>query len=72
MNERGRLILLALNEVNPAYIQEAAEVGEGTNYVNQKRDDRGQGWIRYFATAACLCLALLGVFRLSAGQWHPG
>ena len=72
MNERGRLILLALNEVNPAYIQEAAEVGEGTNYVNQKRDGRGQGWIRYFATAACLCLALLGVLRLGQSPVVPG
>ena len=31
MNERGKLLLLALNEVNPAYIQEAAEVGEDTD-----------------------------------------
>lgn len=53
MNERGKLLLYALNGVDAAYIQEAAEV----------KTSRGRSRARYFAAAACLCLALLGALR---------
>lgn len=60
---RGKELLMDMNEVNLLYVQEAESFGA----VKRKNP-----YIRYFAAAACLCLALLGVFRLGAGPVVPG
>ncbi len=72
MNPGGKQLLLALNDINAAYIQEAGEIEWNDNYVNRKEGGKRQGWIRYFAAAACLCLALLGVLRLGESPVVPG
>ena len=50
MNQNGMMLLHAMNGVRAAYIQEAKETGK----------ERTGPRMRYFAAAACLCLALLG------------
>lgn len=66
---KGKKLLYAMNYVNSNYIEEASVEMGGTgsaikNYVNTKGDGAARPWVRYFAAAACLCLALLGAFRL--------
>ena len=53
MNQNGMMLLHAMNGVRAAYIQEAKETGK----------ERTGPRMRYFAAAACLCLALLGALR---------
>lgn len=53
MNQNGMRLLYAMNGVRAAYIQEAKETGK----------ERTGPRMRYFAAAACLCLALLGALR---------
>ena len=53
MNQNGMMLLHAMNGVRAAYIQEAKETGK----------ERTEPRMRYFAAAACLCLALLGALR---------
>lgn len=53
MNQNGMMLLHAMNGVRAAYIQEAKETGKERTGLR----------IRYFAAAACLCLALLGALR---------
>lgn len=53
MNQNGMMLLHAMNGVRAAYIQEAKEIGK----------ERTGPRMRYFAAAACLCLALLGALR---------
>lgn len=53
MNQNGMTLLYAMNGVRTAYIQEAKETGK----------ERSRVRVRYFAAAACLCLALLGALR---------
>ena len=53
MNQNGMMLLHAMNGVRAAYIQEAKETGT----------ERTEPRMRYFAAAACLCLALLGALR---------
>ena len=60
---KGKELVYAMNDVNQVYVQEAAEAA-----VKGKRNP----YIRYFAAAACLCLALLGVFRLGGTPTVPG
>lgn len=76
---RGKSLLYALNYVNQSYVEEA-EIHVGAscdrpvlkNYVNQKKKGTTQPWARYFVAAACLCLALLGLFRLGGIPVSPG
>lgn len=53
MNQNGMMLLHAMNGVRAAYIQEAKETGKERTGLR----------MRYFAAAACLCLALLGALR---------
>lgn len=74
---KGKEMLYAMNYVNLDYVQEA-DVGSfyagstRKNYVNSKAGRAARPWARYFAAAACLCLALLGVFRLGTVPTVPG
>lgn len=76
---RGKEMLYVMNYVNSSYVLEAEKALESSNtylalrnYVNQKRDGAARPWVRYFAAAACLCLALLGVLRLGGTPVTPG
>lgn len=74
---KGKEMLYAMNYVNESYIQEASVVANCVrpapiNYVNQKREGGARPWARYFAAAACLCLALLGALRLGLTPTLPG
>ena len=73
----GKHLLYGINYVNQRYIQEAEiYVKNGyvcssfKNYVNKWRGARP--YFHCFAAAACLCLALLGVFRLGPNPVAPG
>lgn len=74
---KGKEMLYAMNYVNLDYVREA-DVGSfhagltRKNYVNSKAGRAARPWARYFAAAACLCLALLGVFRLGTAPTVPG
>lgn len=74
---KGKELLYAINYVNLDYIQEAGVSESFTrpalkNYVNLKGSGAAHPWARYFAAAACLCLALLGVLRLGQSPVAPG
>ena len=60
---RGQKMLYAMNYVNQMYVEEAAEVAAPR---------RRNPYIQCFAAAACLCLALLGMFRIGAEPVIPG
>ena len=61
---RGKTLLYAMNDVDAQYVQQAAETA---------KTPRGRNpYIRCFAAAACLCLALLGMFRLGGSPALPG
>lgn len=73
----GKEMLYAMNYVNLKYVQESSVVAGNTrqkpkNYVKQKESGSARPWVRYFAAAACLCLALLGALRSGTAPSLPG
>ena len=60
---KGQRMLYAMNYVNQNDVEEAAEFT-----ASRRRNP----YIQCFAAAACLCLALLGVFRLGTVPTIPG
>lgn len=54
----GKEMLYAMNYVNQMYVEEAA--------WEPRAGGKRSPYIHYFTAAACLCLALLGIFRLGA------
>ena len=51
---RGRELLDTIENLNPAFIEEAAELPKKKKF----------GWRRWYAVAACLCICILGAFLL--------
>ena len=74
---KGKEMLYAMNYVNQIYVEEAEKsLFSGKiekNYVNKwAGKGRTAPYVRYFAAAACLCLALLGALRLGGSPALPG
>lgn len=61
---KGKELLYAMNYVNHIYVEEAA--------WEPRAERRQSPYVRYFAAVACLCLALVGVFRLGSAPTLPG
>lgn len=76
MREQEKRLLYALNGVDPRYLQEAAGGAElacpGSDRGTPKENGGARLWLRYFSAAACLSLALLGLFRLGGSPDLPG
>ncbi len=57
---RGRELLEAIENLNPAYIEAAAETPKA----------KKTGWLKWGAMAACLCLVVAGVFAYQSGLFQ--